>query len=187
VAEKQKSSLGPAGDTLRLNIKRIREGQRVTYVELSDRLESIGRPIPVLGLRRIERGERRVDVDDLLALAYALGVPPVDLLVPGDLVSQDMYGITPEVHAHAGPARAWIRGDAYIPDHLGDPKDPFGIPVPTAWETDPNSVVRWMARGRSDQILQWLMTRDLEKPFDSRSIPMKPIKPDQDQGGDDEA
>ena len=62
------------------NIKRIREGQRVTYVELSKRLAVLGRPIPVLGLRRIERGERRVDVDDLLALAAAFGVEPIRLL-----------------------------------------------------------------------------------------------------------
>lgn len=184
VAEKQKSSLGPAGETLRQNIKRIREGQRITYVELSERLESIGRPIPVLGLRRIERGERRVDVDDLLALAYALGVPPVDLMVPGDLTSSDMYGITPEVEAHAGPARAWIRGDAYIPDHLGDPRDPFGIPVPTAWEADPNSVVRWMARGRSDQVLEWLLRSVPTEPIRPDQIPMEPIEPD--QGGEDQ-
>ncbi|MFF3326107.1 helix-turn-helix domain-containing protein [Streptomyces sp. NPDC002889] len=173
MAEKPKSSLGPAGETLRQNIKRIREGQRITYVELSERLDSVGRPIPVLGLRRIERGERRVDVDDLLALAYALGVPPVDLLVPGDLTSSEPYSITPEVHTQAGPARAWIRGDAYVPDHLGDPGDPFGIPVPTAWEADPNMTVRWMPRGRSDQLLQWMIS----------SIPMEPIKPDESGEG----
>lgn len=62
------------------NIKRIREGQKITYVELSERLAALGRHIPVLGLRRIERGERRVDVDDLMALAAAFGVEPIRLL-----------------------------------------------------------------------------------------------------------
>lgn len=161
MAEKQKTPLGPAGETLRENVKRIREGQRLTYVELSERLAAIGRSIPVLGLRRIERGERRVDVDDLLALAYALGVPPVDLLVPGSLNTVESYGITPEVNAQVGPARAWIRGDAYLPqvDGVGDPNDPFGIPSPSAWEPDPAGPIRWMPRGRSDQILQWMLAR----------------------------
>lgn len=172
MAENETSSPGTPGETLRQNIKRIRDGQRITYVELSERLESIGRPIPVLGLRRIERGERRVDVDDLFALAYALGVPPVDLLVPGNLTSAEPFGIAPEVHTFAGPARAWIRGDAYIPDHLGDPRDPFGIPVPKAWEADPQGPVRWMARTRSDQVLRWML----------ESIPTEPLAEDSNEG-----
>lgn len=72
--------VGPVGEALRHNIRRIREGRRITYVELSERLGNVGRPIPVLGLRRIERGERRVDVDDLAALATALSVTPAQLL-----------------------------------------------------------------------------------------------------------
>jgi hypothetical protein len=56
----------------------------MTFVELSERLSAAGRPIPVLGLRRIERGERRVDVDDLVALAVVFGVSPERLLRPFD-------------------------------------------------------------------------------------------------------
>jgi transcriptional regulator with XRE-family HTH domain len=62
------------------NILTLRTARRLTYVELSARLTGIGWPIPVLGLRRIERGERRVDVDDLAALAEAFGVPMQRLL-----------------------------------------------------------------------------------------------------------
>lgn len=65
-------------------MKRLREDQRLTFVELADRLSKIGRPIPVLGLRRIERGERRVDVDDLFSLAEVLGVEPIALLYDED-------------------------------------------------------------------------------------------------------
>lgn len=56
------------------NLRALRESRRMTYVELSERLARHGNPIPVLGLRRIERGERRVDVDDLAAIAAVLGV-----------------------------------------------------------------------------------------------------------------
>jgi transcriptional regulator with XRE-family HTH domain len=82
VADEPKVVAGDAGGTVMRNVKRIREAQRLTYVELAQRLAAIGRPIPVLGLRRIERGERRVDVDDLLALSYVLATPIVDLLLP---------------------------------------------------------------------------------------------------------
>ena len=84
------------------NVKRFREDQKLTYVELSDRLTGLGRPIPVLGLRRIERGERRVDVDDLMALADALQVMPADLLIPASE--------TPEEEELAARLRARITG-----------------------------------------------------------------------------
>lgn len=76
------NSIGPAGKILMGNINRARTAQRLTYVELADRLAKGGRVIPVLGLRRIERGERRVDADDLIALAAAFGMTPSALL-PG--------------------------------------------------------------------------------------------------------
>lgn len=82
MAEKQKTTLGPTGETVRENVKRLRETQKLTYVELAERLAGVGRTIPVLGLRRIEKGERRVDADDLVALAVVLGVNPSALLLP---------------------------------------------------------------------------------------------------------
>lgn len=78
----QKNPLGPVGHVVRENVKRLREAQRLTYVELADRTAKAGRPIPVLGLRRVEAGERRVDADDLVVLADTLGVRPEQLLAP---------------------------------------------------------------------------------------------------------
>jgi transcriptional regulator with XRE-family HTH domain len=77
-----KIQLGPTGEAVMRNVKRLREGRRMTFVELSERLGGLGRPVPVLGLRRIERGERRVDVDDLFALSVVLRVSPLTLLLP---------------------------------------------------------------------------------------------------------
>lgn len=79
MAEK-KNPLGPTGEIVRENVSRLRG--RTQYKELSERLTALGRPIPPLGLRRIEAGERRVDADDLMALSVALGVPPNSLLLP---------------------------------------------------------------------------------------------------------
>jgi hypothetical protein len=73
---------GNAGKAVRENVQRLRQARRMTFVELSAELSALGRPIPVLGLRRIETGTRRVDVDDLVALAETFGVSPAQLLEP---------------------------------------------------------------------------------------------------------
>lgn len=131
------------------NIKRIREGQRLTYVELVERLASIGRPIPILGLRRIERGERRVDLDDLLALAKALRVNPVDLMVPADLADEEPYSVAPEVPTTAATARNWIGGIWF----LEDPETPLEFA----------EAIRFMPKARAEELAH--------KWFSSRSVP----------------
>lgn len=120
MADDQKNPLGPVGNALASNLARIRDAQRLTYVALAERLADAGRPIAVLGLRRIEKGERRVDADDLLALAQALGIHPVDLLVPGDAPSDEQYEITPTTATTAGVAREWIGGRAFLAEPESD-------------------------------------------------------------------
>lgn len=122
--EETRDGANPVAETLARNIRRIREGRRVTFVELKDRLTLAGRPIPVLGLRRIERGERRVDADDLLALAYVLHVSPVDLLVPADQQDDEPYAVTSEIVVTAGQVREWIAGGfLFEPESVADLPD----------------------------------------------------------------
>lgn len=73
---------GATGSVVRENIKRIREERDMSWAQMSRFLERAGRPIAALGLRRIEDGSRRVDVDDLMAIAVVLDVTPNDLLLP---------------------------------------------------------------------------------------------------------
>lgn len=47
------------------------------------RRRELGRPILPSGLSKIEQGDRRVDVDDLVALATRTGINGADLLVDG--------------------------------------------------------------------------------------------------------
>lgn len=70
------------GVAVRKNIRRIRDARGISAPELSSALMRLGRPIPPLGISRIENGTRRVDVDDLAAIAVALGVSPTSLLMP---------------------------------------------------------------------------------------------------------
>jgi|SRR4051794_7697641 transcriptional regulator with XRE-family HTH domain len=97
----------------------------MTYKELADRLKAIGRPIPTLGLSRIEAGTRRVDADDLVALAVALGVNPSRLLMP-DGAGDQVVNITMEVAAPEWAAWQWADGRHPLPTRPGDDlEDPY--------------------------------------------------------------
>lgn len=79
----QKKEVGATGEAVARNVKRLREAANLTYTEVSKALGDVDRPMSPLAVRRIEEGERRVDVDDLLGLAVVLGVTPISLLYPG--------------------------------------------------------------------------------------------------------
>lgn len=65
-----------------MNVARLRKARGLTLRTLADRLASTDRPLSHNAISEIERGARRVDVDDLMALAYALEANPNCLLVP---------------------------------------------------------------------------------------------------------
>jgi transcriptional regulator with XRE-family HTH domain len=75
-------ALGHTGETVRENIARLRKEQRMTLRDLAERLEESDRPLAHNTLSEIERGARRVDVDDLMAIAIALDASPMSLLMP---------------------------------------------------------------------------------------------------------
>jgi transcriptional regulator with XRE-family HTH domain len=91
----RKIELGPTGRTVATRVRRIRERNGVSLQELSERLTAVGRPILPSGISKIEQGARRVDVDDLTALADALATIPNDLLYEPEHapagISQDDY------------------------------------------------------------------------------------------------
>lgn len=74
--------LGWAGQVVRHNLPRYRKLRRMTLAELSARLDALARPMSVPTLSAVENGKRRIDVDDLVALALALDVIPTALLMP---------------------------------------------------------------------------------------------------------
>lgn len=119
VADGEEIKPGRVGEVLAQQLRRVREDRNVTYTELVKRLEDLGHPIPILGLRRIERGERRVDVDDLVALARALRVPPVLLLFPVDAAGP-LVELVPGVLADPNAALAWFTGEGRMPHGLSD-------------------------------------------------------------------
>lgn len=74
--------LGPAGRNVRINVRRLREERLWSYKDVADRLARAGRPIDTLELGDVDAGTRRVDVDDLVALAGVFSLSPAQLLEP---------------------------------------------------------------------------------------------------------
>lgn len=107
--------LGPVGGYLIENLKELRAARRLTYKDLADRLTELGLPIPTLGLSRIEKRTRRVDVDDLVALALALGVNPTALLLPRTDNGGAVVSLTTSQQATAEDVWAWASGEIPLP------------------------------------------------------------------------
>lgn len=70
------------GQTVAANVARLRNELRLTTEQLAERLTNMGRPMRATTITKIENRQRRVDADDLVALALALGVNVSALLLP---------------------------------------------------------------------------------------------------------
>lgn len=90
----RRNPIGPTARTVGANVRRLRQEIGDTQGALADRLKGNGHPIPVASIGRIESGDRRVEVDDLMALSVALGVSPLALLMPYTRASSDDVSLT---------------------------------------------------------------------------------------------
>lgn len=127
------NDIGPTGKRLAKTIRELREEAGLSWTELSQKLADLGRHLPPLSLRRIEeagdppgpdRRPRRVDADDLVALALALDTTPNRLLlgVEGD----DYVDLTTERTETLSTAWKWAQGrvPVFDPDPDKAAKDP---------------------------------------------------------------
>ncbi|GAA2507435.1 hypothetical protein GCM10010393_45320 [Streptomyces gobitricini] len=72
--------IGPAGTRAARAIERARTTRGFAQRQLAARATALGHPMTITTVSRIERRRRRCDVDDLVAIAAALGVSPLALL-----------------------------------------------------------------------------------------------------------
>jgi hypothetical protein len=117
--------MGPIGKNVIAGVEELRKVRGLSYDALSANLSEKGRYIFPFGLSRLGRGERRVDVDDLVALAVVLGVNPNALLLPRDVGVDDLIELTPKLRQRAGEVWAWADGasDEFAPGMGQDPDD----------------------------------------------------------------
>jgi transcriptional regulator with XRE-family HTH domain len=113
-------------------------GKKLPRQQVSARLDESGRHLGPTTIYKIEQGTRALDVDDLLALAVALEVSPVDLLVPGVWGDDAVWAAAPCVTMPASRARAWIGGRALL--------------TPITDAADLAERIRWMPAGRAREL-----------------------------------
>ena len=111
------NGIDSTGHQVAANIARLRGG--MTYKELSEQLGIVGRPMPVLALRRIESCERKVDVDDLVAFAIVFGVSPLTLLLP-EYASHTVTTRITGFNAPVPSALAWSWAKCDLPLPTGE-------------------------------------------------------------------
>lgn len=173
--KKRANELGPTGVRVAENVRELRDRARLSLADLARKLADLGRPLSALALRRIEdaatsqseesRKPRRVDVDDLMALAFALGVTPNRLLLAeaaGDPQSLDDFHehfgpeipLTDEVTMPARFAWRWAAGDS--------PPPPSYVPTQSrenvGWDS---AIPRFQRENRPHDPNRRLTTEDL--------------------------
>lgn len=104
------------------NVLDLRKRRGLTVRDLSEALGALGYPMLPSAITKIERQERRVNVNDLVALALALNTTPNRLLLSVD--GSDV-ALTPKVHASQSEAWKWADGinaldDAVELTHSGE-------------------------------------------------------------------
>ncbi|WP_430378436.1 helix-turn-helix domain-containing protein [Streptomyces sp. B1-3] len=112
---------GPVGERVAAQVARIRARKGWDQKQLSDRLAAVGRPMSPSVISKIEQGDRRVDADDLVALARALNVYLAGLLLPLDDSPGSSVELTRGSNVPADVAWAWLSNER--PLELTEPRD----------------------------------------------------------------
>lgn len=115
---------GPVSDRVAANVKVLRKLRGLSLSELAGRMRSLGMGMAATGISKVELGNRpggrRVDVDDLVALALALDVTPSRLLLTED-AGTEACPLTPNVNTDGETAWNWTEGVEITPEWLGSP------------------------------------------------------------------
>jgi len=117
---------GPTSNTVAANVTKFRGDLGMNYTDLSEQLgKAAGWSINAVGIRRTEKGERRVTPDDLIALALALGVSPITLLMPATSDPADEVEVTGADKVTADRLWAWLLA-LYPLTYQGEPNAMLG-------------------------------------------------------------
>lgn len=97
---------GPTARTVAANVRRLREDQNLSTHKLATRLRRTGSSMTPTSVQRLEDGQRRVDVDDLMHLCRVFNVIPSTLLLPDFSDPDELVEIT--AHKANNPLSIWL-------------------------------------------------------------------------------
>jgi len=98
------------------NVAELRAERGLSVRQLAARLgEVVGYSLAPSAVSKIENGERRVDADDLVALAVALGVTPNRLLLDREASDRHPVQLTPGLAFSQDDAWRWATGERQLP------------------------------------------------------------------------
>jgi hypothetical protein len=126
---------GPTAQTVAKNVERLRKTRGETIYSLSGLLAEVGRPIAPSAIAKVEKQQRQVTVDDLVALAVVLNTSPISLLLPAEWGDVPVH-LTSERQVMARTAWRWIRGLSPASDYGVAPSEIVAGPDDDEWEDE---------------------------------------------------
>jgi transcriptional regulator with XRE-family HTH domain len=90
-------------------LREARDARGWTQQDLSDALGAIGAPMDRTTIAKLEKRQREVRLDELVAIAAALDCAPVFLFLPID--GDAPVRLAPKLQVDGAHARAWARGE----------------------------------------------------------------------------
>lgn len=115
---------GPAGRAVATNVRAVRRSRGWSQLQLAEEMTRIGRPLQASTVAKIEAEDRRVDVDDLIALAAALNVAPARLFIDKEATYDVSVELTPGHHAPQWSVWQWLTGYRPLQGQTEDIRDP---------------------------------------------------------------
>lgn len=100
----------PIGDNAVRAIEELRAARGLSLRQLTERLGASGHTMHTSAVHSLTQGKRRIDADDLMAFALALGVNTNALLLPRHVAANDPIELAPHVRRPASSAWGWADG-----------------------------------------------------------------------------
>lgn len=124
MSERRKKTHGPTAVQVATNVRRLRQGQGMS---IDDLIRATGGALSRDAVKKVEAASnpdavavRRVDVDDLMILALALGVNPSALLLPNRRNFQHPAQITGRGEVDSATAWNWADGKQPLAPNPGE-------------------------------------------------------------------
>jgi transcriptional regulator with XRE-family HTH domain len=132
-------------------VQRLRAAQRISAQKLAEATADLGHPVPRSVIANLESGRREaVSIAEVLVLARALGVPPLELIFPLGQEGGRTIEVLPNTVVGTWTAAQWFTGER-----------PFAVDTGGEWSTDEGDLDRWhdsavrLFRLHQDYIDQW--------------------------------